>query len=474
MKRNVLVLIVVVLGLIMMQPALARGWSYIHATWHLNTPNDGLEGTLLHEAQIVKRGEPLYRPIVPQEFVSAPYTPFHTIMLSLFPFDQTDPFANGRMISIVAFGLIALLLGANVATHGNRWLGILAAAFWLAFPPAQLWTTRIKPDVLALCLTTGGLYLGSLRRGRWADWAAVVFALAFLTKQTALIAPFAVGLNLLITDWRRALRYGLIYGLAIGVPYFAFDLPNNRLMTAHVWGLHRSEWWDFNLFWKYVRLLGWYLPLLGLSLLAIKHVRQQFAYRQAMLYAVFAPVTLYAAGEIGAHHNHLFETMTAWIVAGGISAGLLIDQFRSSASMKRGLAVSAITLLLVQAWLMRTTPAWYRGEFVPLDLARYVIYIQSKQGDVLLDNPGLAISAGKPIVFDDPSTMGPAIESGVWDPSMMHDKIRTKHFSLIMLEVDVTSETIDATGRWTPATLALVGEHYRLEFADTLFAYVPK
>ena len=455
-------------------PALVRGVERVRYTVPSRSPDDGLEGTLLHEAGLVRAGEALYRPLVPDEFVSAPYTPLHTVVLASFGFDQARPFTAGRTISLLALVGVALVIAVFVGVHGRFWwLGLIAALWMLAFAPAQLWGTRIKPDMLALMFTAAGLLVASWRRGRWADWAAVLFALAFFTKQTALIAPFAVGVNLLITDWRRALRYGLIYGLALGLPYLALDIVTERAATAHIWGLHRSEWWRFALFWKYVELLRWSLPLLGLALLGIAAVRTNYAYRQALLYALLAPATMYGAGEIGAHHNHLLETMLAWTMAGGVGAGLVLHG-ATWKNRRSALAVLAVAGLVWQGWLLRTTPAWYGGEFKPVSRERFATYLQSKSGEVLADDPALVLLAGKPLRFNDPSTMGPAIRSSVWDPSILHAMIENKQWSVILLKVDLRNEDSDAAGRWTDETLALIKQHYQLEFADLLFSYVPK
>ncbi len=457
-------------------PALSRGIERVRHTLPTPSPDDGLEGTLVHEAQLIRQSQALYRPLVPEEFVSAPYTPLYTVALAAPSFDQARPFTAGRTISLAALIGVALLVAAFVGGHsGWWWLGGCAALLFLAFPPAQLWATRVKPDMLALFWTTLGLTLASVRRGRWADWAAVAFALAFFTKQTALIAPFAVGVNLLITDWRRAARYALTYGLALGLPYLTLDLVTGGMATAHIWGLHRSEWWRFALFWKYVELLRWSLPLLGLALLGLAQIRQHFAYRQALIYAVLAPLTLYGAGEIGAHHNHLLETMLAWTLAGGVGAGLVLAAGTPvGRQIQRGLGVAAVALVLWQGWLLRATPAWYGGEFTPASLERFATYLQSKPGEALADNPALIVLANKPLRFDDPSTMGPAIRSGVWDPSGLHAAIAQRQFGVILLEVDLRSETSDAAGRWTDATLALINQHYQLEFKDQMFSYVPR
>lgn len=460
-------------GVILWAP-LERGIERVRHVLHSPSPDDGLEGTLLHEARLVRAGEPLYRPLRTDEFVSAPYTPLHTLLLATTAPDPERPFTAGRMISLLALMVAVAAVFGFVSVHSRlAWLGLIAALLLLAFPPAQLWATRIKPDMLALCFTASGLLVASLRGGRWADWAALLFALAFWTKQTALIAPFAVGVNLLITDWRRAARYALTYGLALGAPYLALDLATGRMLTGHIWGLHRSEWWDVALFRKYAGLLRWSLPLLGLAALLLPQARRDYVARQALLYAGLAPLTLYASGEVGAHHNHLLESMLAWTMAGCLGVGVAWATWRPG-PWRIARAAAATAGLIWAAELAWPTPAWYGGEFFPPSRERFATYLASKPGEALADDPALLLLAGKPIRFDDPSTMGPAITSGVWDPSGMHAMIDQQQFSVILLPIDLRTETQDATGRWTDETLALINQRYQLEFADELFSYVPR
>ena len=54
-------LLVMMLGL--MWPAFERGLAR-RPVLNLQTPDDGLEGTLLHESQLIRRDRSLYRPIV--------------------------------------------------------------------------------------------------------------------------------------------------------------------------------------------------------------------------------------------------------------------------------------------------------------------------------------------------------------------------------------------------------------------------
>jgi len=62
----------------------------------------------------------------------------------------------------------------------------------------------------------------------------------------------------------------------------------------------------------------------------------------------------------------------------------------------------------------------------------------------------------------------------VWDQRGLLQEIAERRFSAILLPVNLDRSSVDATGRWTPEMLAAIHGHYKLEFRDTIFTYVPR
>jgi hypothetical protein len=477
-------------------------------------PHDGLEGTLLHEARLLWAGEPLYQPLQRGRFVSAPYPPLHPLLLGLA--DQLagpHVFWGGRLLSLVAALGVAALIVLIVRRAGGSWLGgLLGMSLFLSAPPVLLWATRVKPDLTALLWTALGLFLAvhlttddrrptTERRNWWpvvgGQWSVVAacFVLAFFTKQTEVMAPLGTGLALLIADLRafygageragylgrlpmrgRTLIYGLSYfALALGV-WALLDLVTAGQYTAHVWGLHRSEWWTAALLSKFVALLMPYLPAIVLALLVlIRAVRTGRALVPAC-YALVVPISLLGAGEVGANHNHLLECLLALALTTGIAAGWMADLLRSATVRYAWLMSGALLVLLaIQLALAYQPQRWYIGELAPDDPPdRYIAFIRAAPGEVLADDVGLLYAAGRPLRYDDPSTMGPAANSGVWDQRGLLQEIAERRFSAILLPVNIDRDSVDATGRWTPEMLAAIRAHYKLAFRDTIFTYVPR
>ncbi len=188
---------------------------------------------------------------------------------------------------------------------------------------------------------------------RWSV-VALCFALAAFTKQTAVAAPLAVGLALLIADVRafragmrqgyvgrlplrrRTLAFGLTYLGLLLVGWLVLDALTGGQFSFHVWVMHRRASWSPQLMWKFVSLLAPYWPamLLALALLA-RAVRNERAIVPA-LYALLAPLTLLGAGKTGANHNHLLETLLALALAVGIDRWLGDTKSGARRSRSRG------------------------------------------------------------------------------------------------------------------------------------------
>lgn len=475
-------------------------------------PHDTLEGTLLYEGRLLLAGEPLYQPLELYRFVAAPYPPVHPLLVGLADLvSGPHLFWSARLVSLVAAVGAAVFAGLTARQAGGSWAGAaLAAALLLAAPPLILWGTRVKPDALALFWTALGLWLASLAfttdndrqlstdnvgrsrggAGRWSlAGAALAFALALFTKQTAAAAPLAVGLALLsadVQDWRggaragylrrlpvrqRTLLFGLTYLGLVGVVWAALDLVYGGQFTFHVVTMHRRASWSLQLMGKYVELLWAYWPLMLLvPPLLVLAARE----RRALIvgwYLVCAPLTLFGAGKTGANHNHLLETILALVLVAGVAAGWALR-----ALPRRPAAASAIAgLLAIQLVLAFSPPAWYRGELEPGETpARFLEFMRATPGEILADDASLLLLAGKPLRYDDASGMGPVAISGLWDQRGLLDDITNRRFSAIMIPVNVEREDYDHAARWSPEVIAAIREHYRMLYRDRIITYVPR
>lgn len=476
-------------------------------------PHDGLEGTLLYEARLLRAGEPLYQPLELHRFISAPYPPLHPLLLGWADLIAgPHVFWGGRLLSLGAGLGVAVLIVLLVRRTSGSWIaGLPGAVLFAAAPPALLWATRIKPDMLALFWTALGLYLASrslgsavedrpttpdgTRRGTRSalygpsQAAAVCFTLAFFAKQTAVAAPLAAGLALLIADLRafragaragyagrlpvrrRTLAFGLTYlALVIGT-WLLLDAVTRGQFTFHIWVMHERVYWSPALFGKFVALLAPYWPSALLGGLLVARAAGGGGELVPACYLLVAPITLLGAGETGANHNHLLETLLAL----SLGAGSAIGWAAGAWPRRRLVAATPLALFAVQLALAFQPQQWYTGELAPGDPPeRYLVFIRGTPGEVLADDVGLLFAAGRPLRYDDPIGMGLAAANGLWDQRGLVQEIAERRFSAILIPVDVESETSDPAARWTPEMLSAIRAHYRVAFRDTIFTYVPR
>lgn len=454
-------------------------------------PLDGQEGLALWEAGLLRSGRGLYLPVVPDQFVSAPYPPTHPLLLALFGFaDGPHVFWSGRIISLVAGVLVGAFGALLVRRVTHSWLAAIAATvLLLSFAPLQLWSLRIKPDMTGLALTVAGLWLVALdhepriiahgssesRRalsivGRpFLILAAVAFVLAHFTKQTLLAGPLAVGTVLLLRDWRLAVRWGALTVLLLAAAWIALDLITRGQYTYHVWVLHRLPW-HLSRFLRLTAQLRDTWPLITLSLLGMAATWRRPTVINA--YVLWAPASLIGSGVVGANHNHLLETGIALSLAGAQAVGVALER---QAIPLPALRVIAPVLLATQLLLWRTPLPWFAGDFTPdPDYARYIEFIRSTPGEVMADDVALVYAAGKPLPYDDPAAMGPAARQGLWDQSRFIADIRARRFSAILLPFDIDDAGLEASERWTPDMLQAIDDAYEIKFRDTQFIYVPR
>ncbi len=468
--------------------ALLRGAEYTLLALQYPAPLDGQEGMALWEASLLRSGRGLYVPVVPSHFVSAPYPPIHPMLLAIFGLSTTPHvFWAGRIISLIAALLVAFCgFGLVRQVTGSRLAGVAGGVLILCFVPLQLWALRIKPDMLGLALTVGGLWLTA----RWDGppgsnvtkrivsvratstmaptlvAAALAFVLAHFTKQTMLAGPLAAGTYLLRYDRGLALRWGLLYLALLGAAWVMLDLHTHGQYTYHIWVLHKLQWYGAR-FWKLATQLrdAWPLLILGvIGLLAcIRHPTVINAY------LLWAPASLIGAGVIGSHHNHLLETGVALALAGGQAVGLGL-------ALGGVLRVLAPVLLGTQLLLWRLPLPWFAGDFEPdPHYSRYIDYLRTTPGEVMADDVGLVYAAGRRLRYDDPAAMGPAATLGLWDQRQFVADIRAKRFSTIILPINVFEDgLLDPSGRWTPEMLQAVKDSYTIKFKDSLLVYAPK
>jgi hypothetical protein len=488
------------------------------------------EGIVLRAAWMLAQGQNPYHAPRPDAFTSATYPPLFYLLNALWLRLAGPTLLSGRVIALVATLLAGGALAWWVWYEGrSRLAAALTAALWLSLSPVYVWSTFFKPDLPALALTLIGLALA-----RWRPvWpallgAALAFALAFFTKQSALVGPLAVGLWLL-TSRGPWLRFGLATAGLIAVPFAAANAALSGGLWLHVVTFQQQIPWTRGQLAHNLGKLGetypWLLAAAGLALAGLwgpvawcglaRLVRQAGAWRRApaaapaqadgarptisslpiwYLLAVL-PLIALVNGRVGVNYGLLLDLFPPLCLLVGIAAGLWLGQppqpapdptgdpapplahRRWRAALPPALGAALSGLLLTQALLPNPPSEWYTANRMPSreranrmhSLARLV---EQTPGRILSEDLWLLLRAGKPVEYDDTFMMAQVAQRGLWDERRFVADLEAQRFALVVLEYDITG--VGRSPRWSPAALAALRANYEILYRDAVHVHRPK
>ena len=210
------------------------------------------ETPTLSVVQFLKTGGDPYSPEAYAQlpFVTTVYTPLYSLLASLLPMPDANPFVSARLLSLCAMlGAAASLLGAG---GGRRLIPWLAFACFFSFWPVVSNTAFAKSDPLALCLSAWAVVAVAHSRGSAARvvLAALLCSLAIATKQSYVAAPAACLLYLAMSDTRGAWVFALsfsVVSLAMagaaswiwgqGFWFSVLVSPRNPVLASNAWAV---------------------------------------------------------------------------------------------------------------------------------------------------------------------------------------------------------------------------------------------
>lgn len=489
-------------------------------------PRPGSEGLILYESLLVKAGGNIYSPITPQSFISGPYPPiYYWLMSALLPNSLPDMslpgsvssiFLSGRIVSLLSALVTAALIPLLIIFAGGysrkgrestllaAFGGGLAGALFLTLPQVLVWATRFRGDMLMLAFTAAGLTAVAWgapgERGTrhkvtpGLALGAVLFALAFFTKQTALAAPLAAASYLLLRDWRVGLKWCAIMGLLAVVPFALLDLATGhwfylKMVTYHSLPLSQLTltrllhfaFWDNE--WPLIILAVAYLLYRLSRLREAKAIGAEWKARLLIpLFLLISFAMLPTGAVVGADHNHLLIPGLALCAMAGELLASILNGARASRWSIHIAASSAAMLLLLAYVLFTSTPSsWYNADLTQLNaqeqeqLRQIVLNAQRSAGTTIFsDDAGIVALSGKETPYDDAFTMATLAGQGRWDESAFRDMLKRGSFSLLVLSCDVNQANGCRADIFTPATLNAIRQGYRLLYRDVLFTYVPR
>ena len=454
------------------------------------------EGINLNATLQLASGHNIYRHNGPEGFLSAPYPPIFYLLNAPLTWVTGPQLTSGRIFSLIATLAIAVLLALIVRRITGAWTaGVLASALWLSLSPVIVWSTLYKQDMPALALGLGGLAWALTHRDDKRLYVpAILFALAFYTKQSAVSAAAATSLWLLLRDTRLGSRFVLIMLALVPLPFLLGNLILGGGLWEHLVGNHALPW-SLGQFSRYIGRLWsehWALLILGGAALAgmlvalLKRGQDTSLCTQlaspwglAGLYALMGGASmLLQAGYEGANYNHLLDGLVPSCMLAGLAIGKLarIYEVDKAANPTRhmaftlgGLAIGAVLLVLQSAsfthpnlWYLGGWPSASRDEL----MNKLSSLVAATPGDIYSEDAYLLLRNGHRVLYDDPSTFVPLAETGGWDDTIFNQSVRDRRFPLVILQ--------RGSARWTAEGRRALEESYTLKFPDAIDTYEAK
>ncbi|HET6319763.1 MAG TPA: hypothetical protein VFG86_25165, partial [Chloroflexota bacterium] len=291
--------------------------------------------------------------------------------------------------------------------------------------------------------------------------AALLFSLAAFTKQTFLVAPLVVAIALW-PRWRRMLGFSLIFGSVLLAATIAAQwLTGGWLLWHTIVGNSNEAEFD-----TFAQLSGSFLQFNGLPVLAalaslvLPGVRGERVWR---LYFLGTLAMLATIAKIGASSNYWLEVTAAAAVLLALASQRLAartaPQLGPGAAEARPMAPEArliAPVLLAGALLIALPgyqatardasdslrealrPSGYLSLVSDVSTAPYrversfVERIADQPGELLTDNPGLAVAAHKPVMYEFQIFQLLYVE-GRWSQAPILEAIRERRFGLVAL-----------------------------------------
>jgi hypothetical protein len=446
------------------------------------------ESWLLDGARQIARGEGLYASPDHLPLMQYAYTPlYYAVVGGLLRIFGDSGYTLGRTVSLLAtlFGAAALAWSISRLTR-RLLLGLLCAGLFLTQNlTVLLWATQHRVDPLALGLTLVGLALFTSEKY---SLAAAFFVLAFFTKQTFVVAPLAAAITLWpcrvrLVRFAAVVSAGVLGGLAVA------------LWLSHGW-----FWWhvvttnanppDLSTF---AGLMGSLLQFNGVLLLVALvslALPSRPSERVWRLYFVGSLLTLPTLAKLGASSNYWLELTAGTAVLTSLAADyvgrwpqtrLIAPTVIAGALLVAvpGYQATAIDAEQSVADMLQPPDPHYLsfvGDSDSADAyrvdARFIEFIAAQPGDLLTDNSGLAVAAGKRITYEFQIFQLLKAE-GFWSEQPILDAIAAQRFSLVALMHPLDGPI--AGTRWSPGLqTALQADYAFVGARDGFRLYTPR
>jgi len=410
------------------------------------------ESVIFDHASRLVRGEALYQPLGEPAYTLASYTPLFYVISALGQVLTGPNLLFARIVSVLAGLVGATLLGTIAAQRGRGWgAGVLAGLLFVAlgFPTPFPWFALGKEDVLGV--TFGIASVAVLNRGtlrRHIVGAALLAALAILTKQTLIAASVAGAVALFLYDWRKAALFAALSGgLVLGVAAF-FELTTHAFFANTVFG--NAQPYRLDVLQTNLATLKAYqaapLAVAGIGIARRLVTRRSFEDVLLPLYGLATVVPLVGLGTVGSAQNYWIELAAATAV---LAATEIWTWLRAVDTPRRLAGGALAATILVNVFVAgRLALIWLPalGQYADpaeklADFASIIEMVRDTDGDVVAEPMDALALAGKPALVE-PWASDALYQSGTWDIEPLVNHVCTGRVRLAVLSRSLDEDVV--------------------------------
>lgn len=402
---------------------------------------------------------------------------YHLAVLSLTALTGWDMLVAGRIISISATFMIAIIIGliinrsasVNISGKYRLLVSITSGLLVLSIPTILYWSQLMRVDMLALFLTLMGFYLGlkSFKKPVLVYGAALFFVAAVYTKQTMLAAPIAIFSLMLWLNPRLALA-GISTCLISG---FMFLGILNHITDGGF--IHHIFLYNINSFklerlYSLLGIISIHGLLIILAMLALRIgitenilplrglrniERREFiiadpsrtTFFAILSYFIFTTPMLILFAKEGSAPNYMIE----WLITCVMLIGNMLFSFIGLLDKHKGLENKSVNLdLKIRAILVPLLMTVYVSSFdyclskYPIidnnptqvaELTTLLNMVQQSHQPVISDEMVILLHGGQRVVWE-PAIFAQLEVMGVWDSRTFVTKIRNNEFAMFITQ----------------------------------------
>lgn len=436
------------------------------------------EGNVLNACLRLVQGQTPYPPADQVPSALNPYGPVAYGVLALPVSAESPSFAPGRVMVFGFCLLSAVLIALILRLEGAGWrVALLFGGLYLTFPAVQDWMFLLRVDYLGVVFSLLGLFVfaRSDRSGlrdpdagaKWL-WCVPLFALAFFTKVTFLAAPASCVVYLL---WRRDARKALLLSASLLGMFALIFLLVQRWSGGwfffHNLHTHPDPYTVSHLLYVGRGLVSQIVPLTLAGVFAVRRLRGGVPSLAAIYFAIALLGSL-TAGKAGSSTNHFLELLASSAICAGLFYGDFLGWLGASdgSAPRRvrwvGLAVLTMAVSALVLVPVRAIPQleFGRGEYAQCpELYEYVRGHPGK--NVLSENVGAVVLAGKPVMVSNPFVYGQLAMHGRGSDEQLRRMVESRYFDVVVLADSVESFRESPSVVWSTPMLAAIEKHYR-------------